>query len=266
MPAQEKATGKDVIQAIVNNMQGSLEPLLYRTLAPSHFDVYLHEDDYERLAGVFPAIQEETRRALDEALSALNQPRRSLLPGSKKAPHTYEAADKAWSIKFHADADEDLAPGDVLVDSRLSLPSRQEYGIGAKTQRLVTLHSGGETRKLRSYEQPAEPADKPFARLKYQDREGRWQEYLMTSQEIAVGRGGKADYCDLQLDSPADVSRQHFYLRWDPETGLFYIQDVSRFGTALNEKQLALKEWTEVPDKARITLADKIAIEFERLS
>jgi predicted component of type VI protein secretion system len=87
----------------------------------------------------------------------------------------------------------------------------------------------------------------------------------MCKPEISVGRGGRSAYCDLELEAPADISRQHFYLRQDPETRDFFVQDVSRFGTVVNDAKLAPKEWVRIAPKAVIRLADKIAIEFEAL-
>jgi predicted component of type VI protein secretion system len=67
------------------------------------------------------------------------------------------------------------------------------------------------------------------------------------------------------VDGPVDISRQHFYLRRDEVTREFFIQDVSRFGTMVDGKKLAQREWVPIPSKARIKLADKIVIEFEGL-
>jgi hypothetical protein len=54
-----KASGKDIILAILDNMRESCEPLLYNILVPSHYDVYLHRDDYGRLSSIFARIHEE---------------------------------------------------------------------------------------------------------------------------------------------------------------------------------------------------------------
>ena len=67
-----KAVGRDIIQAIVENLHESREPLRYSTLVPSIYAVYLHPDDYDRLAGIFPRMREEAKRALAEELARLN--------------------------------------------------------------------------------------------------------------------------------------------------------------------------------------------------
>ena len=262
-----RATGKDIILAIIDNMRESAEPLLYNTLVPSHYGIYLHREDYDRLAGIFARIRDEARRALSEQLAELCKPGALRIPGLTPRPPSYEAAEKDWFIKFLVDEDEELSPGDILIDSRLTLPAPAEYGVGSKTQRMIqTIRSGGETRKLRSRQEEVPPEGAAVcAKLTYMDKEGKPHEYLMAKQEISVGRGGRNEYCDLELEVPADVSRQHFYLRRDPETREFFIQDVSKFGTSVDNAKLTPREWTLIPSKASIRLADMITIRFESL-
>jgi hypothetical protein len=260
-----KATGKDIILAILDNMRESQEPLLFSTLVASHYDIYLHRQDFDRLEPILPRIREEAGRALKEELERIQAPRRSILPGFKRGAGKTEAAQSEWQIKFHVDEDEELVPGDILIDSRLTMPQQKEFGTGAKTQRMVTIRSGGETRKLSGRSDAAEDSGTPVARLTYTDKDGQRQEYLMTTPEIAIGRGGRAEYCDLQLDGPADISRQHVYLRRDESGSDFFIQDVSRFGTTVDGAKVAHKEWVKLPAKARLKLAGKVVIDFERL-
>jgi hypothetical protein len=273
---ETKASGKDIILAILDNMRESGEPLLYRTLVPSHYDVYLHRDDYDRLSGIFLMIRDEAVKALDQELADLNKKGLPLLSGLTSSKIRYEAAEKGWSVKFHIDENNELSPGDILIDSRLMLPATVEYGVGTKTQRVETIRSGGETQRLRkragetpgfANATPGEPAlpATPLARLSYKDREGKEREYMMTNPEISVGRGGRTEFCDLELEGPADISRQHFYLRYDPETSQFFIQDVSRFGTSANGEKLPPKEWVRLQSKTSIVLADAITLLFEPL-
>ncbi|PYV15029.1 MAG: hypothetical protein DMG07_10695 [Acidobacteria bacterium] len=260
-----KAVGRDIIQAIVENLHESREPLRYSTLVPSIYAVYLHPDDYDRLAGIFPRMREEAKRALAEELARLNGRRRALLPGLAPRAPKHQSAEPDWYIKFHKDEDEELSPGDILVDSQLALAPEKEYGAGAKTQRSVTLTSGGETRKLRQFSEESRPSSPAVARLLYNDKSGQRREFLMTTPEISIGRGGRTEYCDLQLDAPADISRQHFYLRRDEGTREFFIQDVSRFGTTVDGQALAPKQWVRLSSRAKIGLAEKMVIEFEIL-
>jgi hypothetical protein len=263
---EAKATGKDIILAILDNMRESSEPLLYNTLVPGHYDVYLYRDDYGRLSSIFSRIRDECIHALNNELADLNKKGISHLLGLKSQSSKHEAAEGDWSVKFHMDENEELAPGDILIDSRLALPVPLEYGVGAKTQRSETIRSGGETRKLRKYQQELKKEDATaLAILSYKDKDGKDHEFPMTNPEISVGRGGRTEFCDLELEGPADISRQHFYLRQDPATREFFIQDVSKFGTSVNGRNLNPKEWIRLPSKATITLADRIAIEFRQL-
>jgi hypothetical protein len=263
---ESKATAKDIILAILDNMKESCEPLLYKILVPSHYDVYLHRDDYGRLSPIFSRIRDESVQALDQKLAELNKKGLSILPGLKSAKTPYEAAEKDWFVKFRVDENDELAPGDILVDSRLALPAPVEFGVGTKTQRSETIRSGGETRRLGMRREPGKDADSAaLAKLSYKDKEGQDREYLMTSAEISVGRGGRNEFCDLEIDGPADISRQHFYLRQDPQSREFFIQDVSKFGTSVDGTKLAPKEWIRLSSKTTIVLADRMTIEFQQL-
>jgi hypothetical protein len=67
------ATGKDIILEIVRCMRANVEPLLYSTIAPARFFVYLHPDDHARLEGIFPVIADQARRALDAEAQRWNE-------------------------------------------------------------------------------------------------------------------------------------------------------------------------------------------------
>jgi len=96
----------------------------------------------------------------------------------------------------------------------------------------------------------------------------------MTKNEIVVGRGGRDYWTDLKLDTLPDVSREHFRLRRDPETGKFFLKDLSRLGTTIDgvaapssievtgtEKRDRNVE-APVPDRARLGLAGVYFLEF----
>ena len=61
MPSERPLSARDVILEIVNNMREGIEPLLYSSLAPAVFTVFLHADDYERLhPGTRSIVPEDT--------------------------------------------------------------------------------------------------------------------------------------------------------------------------------------------------------------
>src|SRR4051812_25218258 len=140
--APPRRQSRDIIDAIVDNMQHNLERLKYSTLAPSRYTVYLHPGEYERLQGIVPILCEQTARALTEALDRLNTASplqrwvRRVVPGAE--PERCSAAGD-WQIEFLADPDGELREGDVLVDSELVLPMRPDLGLGERTRRITTV-------------------------------------------------------------------------------------------------------------------------------
>ena len=275
-PARRPA--RDVIDAVVDNMRQNLEPLKYSTLAPSRYTVYLHPTEYARLEGIIPILRQQTVQALSEALQALNG-RRSLggmLRRWRRAsagPHFQNAAAE-WQIEFLADPDGELAEGDLLVDSELILPAAPELGVGERTRRITTTRAGQRTA---TREQPVvRPAAAPLARLEYDDDSGH-HSYDVSKDSITIGRGGVAFPVDVRIVSSPDVSREHARLRRDPQTGRFFLIDLSTLGTTLNGRHVpkgceeadGVKREngaeTAVPDSASIGLADTVVLEFRTL-
>ena len=71
--SQERATGRDVILAVAENMRSSLEPLVTKTVAPSLYQIYLHGTDYERLRTIFGEIEAEAKELLEREIGKLNR-------------------------------------------------------------------------------------------------------------------------------------------------------------------------------------------------
>jgi hypothetical protein len=146
MPASDRATGKDIILDIVENMRAYQEELLYSSVVPTAFEVHLHPTDHDRLEGIFATIAAEARRALDEALSRRNrQPAAGWLKKLGKPAAPVKPAHEGWSISFHRDENDELRPGEVLVDSKLTVSKPPELGAGARTRRITTSRIGTET-------------------------------------------------------------------------------------------------------------------------
>jgi len=167
---EPRRPARDLIAAVLENMRRNLEPLRYSTLAPSRYLVYLHPTEYARLEGIIPILQEQTLRALTEALEALNK--RSALRryavrilGEQNPP--VENAGREWHVEFLADPDGDVAEGDILIDSELLLPASPELGVGERTRRITTVHSGQRTTtRARTASLTREPASvRAFARI-----------------------------------------------------------------------------------------------------
>jgi hypothetical protein len=311
---KDRATGRDVVLAIGENMRQSLEPLVTKIIAPSLYQVYLHADDYDRLRALFGELEKEAKELLDAELKRMN---RGSMPAAlsrflpKKddaapAGPRYVSAEGQWIIRFQEDPNGELGPGDVEVVSEFARPPETGYGAGSKTHRISTTRRLGQMMTKRdSVEAPVPPPPPPplpapaatvpvmsapqptpsmtaematpeaFARLTYQDDRGR-HIFLITKNEIVIGRQAPDVWADLSLDTSLDVSREHARLQRTP-AGSFRIKDLSKLGTTVNGAPLPrslesvdggvrdLDQWMDLPDKARIGLAGVIYLDFERV-
>jgi pSer/pThr/pTyr-binding forkhead associated (FHA) protein len=274
-------------------MRANLEPLLFSTVAPTRFFVYLHPGDHQRLEGIFPILADQARRALDEEVRAWNEKSRpSRLPlkwlgGEKPAP-PIEAPPEPWDIRFEADADGEMQPGDIAIASELALPRQPEFD-GTRTRRITTMRQGESTSTREQIistpgapdstgttpsAAQAAPAGTVYATLAYEDRRGP-QKVAVTKNQLVVGRGGVGYWVDVKLDTTADVSREHLRLRRDEATGAFFVKDLSSLGTTVDG--VAIPSSIEVvegqkrdkgievplPPRARIGLANVIVLEFQ---
>jgi hypothetical protein len=278
--APSRRQARDITEAVVANMRKNLERLRYSTLAPSRYTVYLHPREYERLEGIVPILQEQTVRALTEELERLNG-RSSIrrwarrLVGDSEPDICTAAAD--WQVEFLADPDGDMSEGDLLVDSELVLPASPDLGMGERTRRITTVHSGQQaTTRERTVGRSSSPAAAPvLARIEYDDESGH-HGCDVIKDSLTIGRGGVAYPVDIRIASSPDVSREHARIRRDPTTDRFFLIDLSSLGTTLNGRHIP-KGYDEVdgtkrengsetalPDVAKIGLADTVFLEFRK--
>jgi pSer/pThr/pTyr-binding forkhead associated (FHA) protein len=101
-----------------------------------------------------------------------------------------------------------------------------------------------------------------FAEIRYQDDSGP-QTFLMTQDEISIGRGGDDLWVDLAIYTNDEISREHLRLRRDPGSGGFKITDLSRNGTWLNGRRISGNVEIALPDRAEISLAEVVTLSFE---
>ncbi len=143
---ENTATGRAVILEIVRAMRENLEPLVFSTIAPSRFYVYLHPADHKRLEGIFPLIAEQARKALDEEVRRVNEKSAAdkLKQWFSKEPAmaAIEVPRDGWEIRVEPDLDGEMQPGDIAVASELVLPAAPELA-GSRTRRVTTIQSGG---------------------------------------------------------------------------------------------------------------------------
>jgi hypothetical protein len=282
MPSPDRPlSARDVILEIVNNMREGIEPLLYSSVAPGVYTVFLHPDDYERLHPIASRVIDEARRALDEEVRRLNAGDR-LTPGVLKRllgrEPAIESPRDGWAIALQPDPDGELQPGHIAVTSELSLPPRPQFD-GAETKRVITVRRGDQTQTSRQTVAAetaiGAAAHPPHATITYSDEQGP-RTFAIDKDRVVIGRGGTGYWVDVRLQAAPDVSREHVRIRRDPQSGAFFVKDLSTFGTTLDGVALPksvdlvdgekrdLDVEVPLPDRARLVLAGLVTIDFER--
>lgn len=314
-------SGRTIVLELQREMEARLYPLMYRTLAPGVFHVYLHPDDYRDIQPIAPAIVADAQQGLNNRVDELNaRARWTRLVSGRRAP--IEVPPGGWEIHLHPESNGELSRGELGLESRLSIPPAPHYDGGAATTRIARTTVTGTIRRQMSEQlvaaaataapasaapPSAPPASPPSAtgntaapepaaarhddtathdsmparadasaaaraQLTYLDDEGR-HVYAMRKDLISIGRGGSAHWVDVQLVTSARVSREHCRIRRD-ESGRFYLQDVSTWGTSVNGARIEpfarqvdgrIEEAGHeqlLTSPARIQLADAVTIDF----
>jgi hypothetical protein len=252
---------------------------MYSVLVPSRYVVYLHRAEYARLEGILPILQDQTIRGLAEEVAKLNRPSplhryAGRLLRTSQVP--VEGAGGDWHVEFLEDPDGDVPEGSFVVDSELRAPAAVELGAGDRTRRITTVHLGQRvTTREQTVTRQARPDTPVLARVTHEDDTGR-HAFDVMKDSITIGRGGTTYPVDIKIASSADVSREHARIRRDPQTGTFYLIDLSSLGTTLNGRHVP-RGYDEVegtkrengaetvlPDVARIGLAETVFLDFRR--
>jgi len=105
-------------------------------------------------------------------------------------------------------------------------------------------------------------ADPVLAEIRYEDDSGA-QLFLVTQNEVRIGRGGDGQTMDLALYTSDEVSREHLVLRREAATGVFLVVDKSTNGTWLDGKRIRRGVEEIVPNKAEIGVAEVLTLSFE---
>ncbi len=252
-------SGKIVASELVRNMELGRFEMAYAVLLPCFFTVFLNPADYAKLRGVLPLIADDARRALRARVSELNRSQAS--SGFRKRTHAakeYRIACTEWDIEFLPDPE--VPSGDVEIHSELSETETPGFR-GTKTTLIgrepsVTQRIGNRSTRI------ANSAPAVYAALHFEDETGP-QTYLMTTNQVSVGRGGDQQSVDLVLQANTEISREHLVIRRNPATGVFTITDGSTNGTWVNGKRLPKGAEDVLPDSARIGVAEVLTIAFE---
>ena len=261
--AQGKISGRIIIDQLIRNMELGQFEMGYSILAPCIFSLYLHPDDYTRLTGVFDLIRQDAKQALVARLAQLNAKPLGLgaLRGGKDRK-PFRIAGKDWTFEFFPDSEGVVPLGDVEIHSELNETPQPGYH-GAKTTLLDREPSVGNiTGRAGVRPETRESGDRVYAEIRYEDDSGT-QLYLMTRDEISIGRGGEGAQVSLALYTNDEVSREHLRVRLDAAQKRFVIVDQSMNGTWLNGKRLARGVEETLPPKAQISVAEVITLQFE---
>jgi hypothetical protein len=254
-----RISGQTIIDELIRNMEiGRLE-MGYSILLPCLFSVYLHPDDYARLASVLELVKEDAKRALTARMAEWNAKGTLFRRGGPSKQ--YRIAQNDWWIELFSDPEGAVPPGDVEIHSELNDVVQPGYR-GAKTTLIDREPSVTSARVARDRQSTRRLPDKVFAEIRYQDDSGS-QTYFVTQNEISIGRGGEDLWVDLPLYTNDEVSREHLCLVRDPVSGAFTIMDKSRNGTWLNGKRLARGVESPIPDRAEIGVAEALKLTFE---
>jgi hypothetical protein len=259
MPLPGKLSGQAVINELIRNMELGQFEMGYSVLLPCVFSLYLHPDDYARLEGVFDLISEDAKRALGARVAQLNSKPKILgvkRPG--RPSKEFKIAGRDWVLEFLTDGEGTVPIGDVEIHSELNETAQPGFR-GTKTTLMGREPSVTTPRPAAVTRRTSEMV---YAEIRYEDDSGP-QLYLVSQNEVRVGRGGDDLAMDLALYSNDEVSREHFVLRRDPATRRFYILDKSVNGTWLEGKRLKKGVEEAVPDRAAIGVAQVLTLSFE---
>lgn len=147
MAAPKPPSGRTIVNELQAEMEERLYPLLYRTLPPGVYHVYLHPDDFREIEHIVPLIVADAREGLTARVSELN--RRpvwaTLMPNSSHAPLELPAA--GWDIGIHADPNGEIERGQFGIESRLSVPPPPSFEGGTPTARIARTIVTGAARR-----------------------------------------------------------------------------------------------------------------------
>src|SRR5882672_3099200 len=186
-----KITGRLIIDQLVRNMELGQFEMGYSILLPCIFSLYLHPDDYTRLAGVLDLIKEDAKRALAARLEQLNaRPLGLSVVMPNKERKVYKIAGHDWAFEFFPDSEAVVPLGDVEIHSELNETPQPGYH-GVKTTLMGREPSAGATtgQSTVADAETRQSAERVHAEIRYEDDSGP-QLFVMMQDEISVGRGG----------------------------------------------------------------------------
>jgi pSer/pThr/pTyr-binding forkhead associated (FHA) protein len=158
MTTTNPPTGRTIVRELLKEMEERLYPLMYRTLPPGVFHVYLHPDDHQAIASITSLIVADAEQGLTTRVDELNR-RSRLLTFIAGTAAPIEIPAGGWRVYVQPELNGDIGRGDFKIESRLSLPVAPTYNDGAPTVRIGRTTVRGTTRQTVVVDEPAPPAD-----------------------------------------------------------------------------------------------------------
>lgn len=264
MAEQKAVTPEEIIDLIVDEMDAQQAPSRFSILVRNAFHVRLEETQFERLKPVQGRIRTEAIRALNEELAARNKGGKSF-----RIPGIDPPADKRrwetladWRIDFSINTDDDALTVPLIVHADFHAAEESDDRLGDRTERVSRRAADGTVSTTTGPVQGTgrKAGTAVLARLEYEDDRGPGV-FEMTTRQIKIGRGGENYYVDLKLTAPKDISRVHLVIRRE-DSGAFIAEDRSTLGTWINKQRIPEGGEAPLPDRATITLAEKIKLRF----
>ena len=257
-------------------MEARLYRLRHARLPPAEYYVYLHPDDYAQIESLKPRIVRDIQECLNKRVARLN--RQPWWRAFVRRQPIIEIPPGGWAVHIRASDPTGLEPGDLGIDSRLSIPPVSDFEDGAATVRVTrTIVSGtgrssvaSETRELPARAESLVPTveSKPteWPVIAYTDDTGP-HVFEMRTPAVTIGRGGPGHQIDVVLVTSLDVSREHCRITRDAD-GRFFVTDLSSWGTFVNGQRVAeasqsAQAGTQIGDGTLIELGDQaVALEL----
>jgi hypothetical protein len=156
MSLPQPPTGRTIVRELVKELEEQLYPLMYRTLPPGVFHVYLHPDDYRAVESVAPLIVNDAAKGLNARVDELNKRSRLLsFVSGQAAPIDVPAG--GWEIHIQPELNGELRKGDFRVESRLAVPAVPTYNDGVPTVRIGRTTVSGQARRTTVSEESPTP-------------------------------------------------------------------------------------------------------------
>jgi hypothetical protein len=257
---EPKLNGNVIIGELIRNMELGRFEMAYTVLLPCVFTIYLNPEDHATLSGVFELVAEDARRALRARVAELNGNSKAFgVRRRGKLSKEYKIACRDWMIEFLPDTE--VPAGDVEIHSQLNETVEPGYR-GTKTTLMEREPSATARRTTHQRQELRRGGDTVYAEIRYEDDSGP-QVYLVAQNRVRVGRGGDDQPMDIALYTTDEVSREHFVIRRDPATGIFFIADFSTNGTWLDGKRLRKGVDEVLPNRAEIGVGEVLTLAFE---